>query len=368
MRHATRIGAAAAACAALLMATSPAAGQRMTGPAGAAGPHAAASGRQAASGEATQDPPFTLRIGTRIQVRITHEDADARQATNALEVRRARLSLTGTAYRHFDYQLQAELSGASARLLDANVRSAPVPFATLWVGQGKVPFGRQQLTSSGQLQFVDRTLVDGRFAAGRQQGLAVIGQLAGDRVELGAGVYNGNGINQSANPNNRFMTVGRIVVTPLGAYAPVESAHDYPDRPRLALGVAGLNNTLGEGEIEVGITRLNTEGAFKVRGWSMTGEFYREWADPLGGDRLTTDGWYAQAGYLLPGRRHEVAGRYGVIQPHQPPTGDMVETGVAYGYYFRGHSAKVQADLRNARNRSTGIDHREARVQLQLSM
>lgn len=323
---------------------------------------------QAGPAATAQDTPFTMRIGVRVQLRATHTDPPGdERATTAFQVRRARLSVGGSAYEHFDYAVQAELAGSSVRLLDANVQATLAPLATIWAGQGKAFFGRQQLTSSGHLHFVDRTIVDGRFSAGRQQGLAVIGR-AGTVLEYNAGVYNGNGINEPTNPNDRFMTVGRLVMTPLGAYGPVESAHDYPATPRLALGVSGMTNTVGEDTERVGITRVNTEAAFKVHGLNVTGEFYREWADPHEGARGTTDGWYMQAGYLLPRRRHELAARWAVIHPRAADAGDLVETGLAYSHYLAGHRAKLQADVRNIRDRALRTDQRELRAQIQLAM
>lgn len=315
-----------------------------------------------------EEPPFTMRIGARLQVRATHAAPEGEPDMTALFIRRARLSMAGSAYRHFTYAIQTELAGGSARLLDANVTAALAPWAAITAGQGKAAFGRQQLTSSGNLHFVDRSIVDGRFAAGRQQGVALSGAVADGRVEYTAGAYNGDGINQPANPGNRFMTVGRVVVTPFGAYAPVESAHDYPASPRVALGLSAMHNTTGVDADEVGISRLNTEAAFKLRGLNTTAEFYREWAEPVGAGTRTTDGWHAQAGYLFPGRTHELAGRWAVISPRASDAGDTVETGIGYSHYFAGHRAKLQADVRNIHQGATATDHRELRIQLQLTM
>lgn len=318
-----------------------------------------------AGARVADDPPVTMRIGARVQVRYLHEDGDGERSVH---IRRARMSLSGDAYEDFGYSLQVELAGAGARLLDAAVTYRAAPHLALWIGQGKAPFGRQQLTSSGSLQFVDRTIVDGRFAAGRQQGAAVLGRLAGDLIEYGAGLYNGEGINQTGNPGGRFMTVGRIVVTPLGPYAPVESAHDAPERPRVALGVAGLRNTVEDGVVEVEVTRVNGEAAFKLRGLSLVAETYREWLDPGVAGRDVTDGWYGQVSYLLPGLRHEVAGRYAVVSPDTATNTDTTEAGIGYSYYLQGHRMKLQADLRRLRFDATGAELWQGRVQFQLSL
>jgi hypothetical protein len=79
----------------------------------------------------------------------------------------------GEAYQHFAYAIHVDLAGTNARLLDANIRYSVAPMATVWFGQGEAPFKRQQFTSSGNLQMVDRAITDGRFAPGRQVGIAL---------------------------------------------------------------------------------------------------------------------------------------------------------------------------------------------------
>jgi phosphate-selective porin len=345
----------------------------VAGPAAANGQSAAGApgdgkGAAPATAPAVQAvPPFTLNIGARVQVRYSYLDVDAVDAVGSFGIRRARLSLGGEAYQHFAYAIQVELAGTNARLLDANIRYTVAPMATVWFGQGKAPFGRQQLTSSGNLQMVDRSITDGRFAPGRQVGIALVGQSAGRAFEYGAGLYNGNGIS-TTNPDMNYMVVGRAVWTPLGAYDPVESAFDYPAAPRVALGVAGMHNTVGRDAGEDDIARIGLEGAFKVRGFNATGEYYHERLSPAVGGRLDTDGWYVQGGYLFPNRHHELVARHAVISPGTPTDTDTTETGVGYSLYLNAHRAKLQTDIRKVERKTFDTRDLELRVQFQLAI
>ena len=78
-------------------------------------------------------------------------------------------------------------------------------WAQPWLGQGKVLFGRQQLTSSGSQQFVDRSdLTEDEFVPSRSQGIALIGKSAEKKFEYNVGVYNDfSGRNASSNSDNR---------------------------------------------------------------------------------------------------------------------------------------------------------------------
>jgi phosphate-selective porin len=361
MRRSASVFCTAVAMAAAV-AAAPASSQAAPGGNGAGG-----SATSSAGTTAQEQPPLTMNMGARVQVRYSYLDRDEQDAVGSFGIRRGRLSLSGIGYQRFHYAVQLELAGANVRLLDANIRYQLDPMASIWFGQGKAPFGRQQLNSSGNLHMVDRAITDGRFAPGRQQGIALVGQNTGRTFEYAAGFYNGNGIN-TANEDLTYMYVGRAVWTPLGAYAPTESAHDYPASPRIALGVAGLHNTVGQDEEEADITRLGLEGAFKVRGFNTVGEFYHERANPTVGDALDTSGWYVQAGYLFPGRRHELAARYAAIMPDTPTNTDIVEMGVGHSLYFNGHRAKLQTDLRNIERKATDISDLELRVQFQLTL
>ena len=362
---------AAAGLSLLLLAPPQAAAQDSPQPGPAAGDSAAvaaapANGDAEAAAPATAEAPadpFTMRIGARVQARYGHTMPHDGDAHGAIGIQRARLSATGDAYQRFQYALQLELAGERARLIDANVRVPIAPLAEIWVGQGKTPFGRQQLNSSGNLQFVDRSIANSRFTHGRDFGVMLQGQT--DRFGYNAGLFNGEGLATSANPGGKFMPVGRVYLTPFGAYNPSESAFDFPATPRLALGVSAMHNPVGDGDLRTDITRLGFEAAFKLRGMDLLGEYFTESAE-VGGAGLDTNGWHAQLGYLLPGGNHSLAGRYAVVNLLEDA--GQVETGIAYSYYLQQHRAKIQADFRNISLRPVDTNTQQLRVQLQLTM
>ena len=322
---------------------------------------------QLRSPEIIRTENFSLTMGARLQLRLTYDNPDEGDNIGSFTIRRGRLSLGGSAWEHFRYAMQLELSGGSVNIIDANISHQFSPMATLRVGQAKAFFGRQQLNSSGNLHFVDRTIVDGRFSGQRQNGIALHGQNEGRTFEYGIGIHNGNGINR-ANDNDSYMIAGRAVLTPLGAYAPAESAFDYPDSPRLAIGVGGLRNTTGTGADETDIIRLNVETAFKLQGFNLTAELYWEDSEPTGQESVQTLGWYVQPGLLFPNRRNELAARYAVISPDTPTNTDQIEAGVAFSHYWAQHRAKLQADLRQIQNKATDTKDLQFRLQMQLTL
>lgn len=334
-----------------------------------------------------------VSLSNRLQARFTENDPPSGDSVGSFRIRRMKTTIEGKLYDNWKFKLQGNWVGGNvveAATLANNVLSTTVgrgtvledaeiwytknPLATIWVGQGKGYFGRQELTSSGRQQFVDRSLASDRFAANRQQGVGLIGQNAAKTFEYNLGIYNGNGFNRAANDNKQFMYIGRFVWTPFGEVKLEESSHDYLPTPKLALGVSALENTTGAGTTETKVTRTGVEAVFKLQGLNLTGEYYQETSDPAlaGRPDVDVDGYYLQAGYLFPNQKFEIAARSSEILPDTALSTDQSELGVALSWYFAKHNHKLQADYREIETdrivsgRSVGSTTSEIRLQLQL--
>ena len=111
-----------------------------------------------------------------------------------------------TAPRHDRRHTSHDKPGAF--LEDANIAWDPQgrgKFRVLF-GQFKVPSFRQQLTSSGNQQFVDRSLVSDEYARGRDIGRRRAGRAVTNKLEYRAGIFNGNGLAQTLTTTTRSST------------------------------------------------------------------------------------------------------------------------------------------------------------------
>lgn len=327
----------------------------------------------------------TVQISNRLQGRYTLTDPEVGDGIGSFRIRRMKTAIEGDLAKIWKFKLQANWVGGDVVtnvtqsgttitqtrsrgpiLEDAEIQYAKNPLATVWLGQGKAFFGRQELTSSGRQQFVDRSIASDRFAAGRQIGLGLIGVNTTKTFEYNVGIYNGNGINTTTNDNDEYLTVGRLVWTPFGEVKLEESAFDRPTSPRLAVGASILDNTTGTGATETDIQRLGGEVVFKLQGFNLVGEYYTETSERVStGVESDTDGFYFQAGYLFP-QNFEIAGRYATIQPDTTTPQDTIESGLAFSYYWDKHTHKLQADFREIENERTNVKDREYRLQFQL--
>lgn len=320
----------------------------------------------AAPTHALAQEDFTWGLSGYIQPRYTQTDPDDDSFTGSFGVRRARVTVRGDAHQDFAYYLQIDFAGSSTRLVDGWIARRFSPLFTVTAGQAKAPFGRQQLISDSGLQFVDRGILDPRFNPARQPGVWVSGGVAEAQVTYSAGIFNGEGLNV-ANDDKDFMRVARVMWTPLGSYAIEESSLDFPEQPRLALGLAVLSTTVGTTS-PYDALRVGGEAAFKVQGFSAVAEYVQERLT-AGAAQLDTHAWYAQAGYVVrPG--YELALRYSTIDPDAPvaSNADQKEKGVALSRYFDGHAMKLQADFLMIDSDALGTSVAQLRVQLQLAL
>ncbi|MDX1999551.1 MAG: porin [Thermoanaerobaculia bacterium] len=338
-----------------------------------------------------------VSLSNRVQARFTEVDPPTGDSIGSFRLRRAKTTIEGKLYDHWKFKLQANWVGGNvveaaslttsgttntlsttvgrgAVLEDAEIFYAKNPMATIWVGQGKSFFGRQELTSSGRQQFVDRSIASDRFAGLRQQGVGLMGVNASKTFEYNLGIYNGNGINRAANDNKDFLYIGRAVWTPLGEVKLEESSLDYPTTAKFALGLSALQNTTGTGTSETDVSRTGAEVVFKLKGLNAIGEYYQETSDPAQAGRpdVDVDGYYFQVGYLFPNQKFEIAGRSSGILPDTALSTDQIETGIAFSWYFAKHNHKLQADYREIETdrivsgRSVSTTASEIRLQLQL--
>lgn len=318
----------------------------------------------------------SLTIGARMQFRWTLEDREAWSAdmsgsgigeddgpVSAFDIPRMRVSLSGGVYRPWlRYQFQFDFgrtSGESAsKIKDAYVEIRPTgaPYR-FRLGQFKAPFGLQQLTSSGRLQFVDRAITDSKFNPSRDMGLKFSGSVLGQKLGYEAGVFNGSG--ESNRQNNRsHLLAGRVYLQPFGAYPLAEGSSDADtdDTPVLHLGLGARTGKQIRGRTASAIVEdadnqsaLNGEFAFKTPRMFTTAEYFwmsEEQENPFSGPSIDSRGFHAQASYMLVPRRIEA----GVLFARITPDTDVDDAGISelrgvVNYYWRSHNLKLQADI-----------------------
>lgn len=318
-----------------------------------------------------------IDISNRLQVRFTQEMPETGDDVGSFRIRRMKTKFEGWVYnKNLTYELQLNWPDTANPLEDAVVNydftNGKKAFQ-LRAGQFKVPFGRQELTSSGNQQFVDRSLVVNRFARGRDIGLQVWGTPLAGKLDWRVGVFNGNGRTVSRNDNDEYQYNARLTFQPFGDVRYSEGDFEATDRPLFA--IAGQYETNERPVAVAGTTPahnvereiVGADAVFKFKGFSL----YGEWFDSTNDRDVLADfddgGFVAQAGYFIVPQKFELAARFAQIDPNNDRDDDeQEERGVAMGYFFNKHAHKLQADYRQVENVATDVTNDEFRLQYQI--
>ena len=312
-------------------------------------------------------PQFEVKLSTRTQFRYTYtmQDEDSALADNGhFTIPRARLRLDGFAwYPWLKYKIQYDFVGDSDQcdgvcdsierrpdLRDLYFDITRSPWASVRLGQFKAPFGLQEMISSGDQEFVDRSIASERFAPSRQQGAMLYGTSFTKLFGYEAGLFNGNGRNKTVNDNPGYMYTLRLHLDPNGEYKLSEAAVDNPDTVNWTIGAAYLNNTVETSleAISEELSQESLEGFFglKYRRLFVMADYYTRSVDvPAGADDIESDGYVAQVGVFLVPSKIEVALRYSEVDPDTEADDDgLTEARIGFGWYFSKHDLKFQAD------------------------
>jgi len=335
---------------------------------------------------------FKLKIGARLQTLLNVDSQDAglstRQDRWAFSINRARLTFSGHVFtKKLGYKLQTDFGKGFVVLKDFYLDGGLNDKVWLRAGQWKRPFSRQQISSSGNLEMVDRAITDKQFKQGRDVGIVVHnGYEDAPELEWVAGVFNGQGDKSSFTPvvdevtgevtNGSFSNVpkdfmplfiGRIGINKNGLKGYSEA--DLEGGPlRWGVGAA----VWVEGDFDGGDDeqhQATVDAIAKLNGMSASlGVF----AQTLAGDtELATIGSHVQVGKVFGEKTRRMNGvaRYAVLMPQgdmaEDPTHEIV---VGWGWLPHGHNAKLQLDLSSViAPGGKFADHLIARLQGQLA-
>ncbi|MDH5413776.1 MAG: OprO/OprP family phosphate-selective porin [Flavobacteriaceae bacterium] len=337
-----------------------------------------------------QDSTWTMKVATRMQFLAVANFEEGESGESNFLVRRARLKFDGFAFSpKLKYKLELglsnrDISGASEYtsdapryILDAVIKWNFYENFELWFGQTKLPGNRERVISSGNMQQVDRSLLNSRFNIDRDMGIQLrhhFNLTDNFVVKEIFSIAQGEGRNITSGNIGGHQYTGRVEFLPFGNF---ESGGDYSasdlkreQTPKLALGVSfdhnnnAVKNRSNQGSYmkndigfyETNINTLFIDAMFKYKGFSFMAEYAdREADDPyaknsdgtLTGDQVQVGrGLNLQTGYLF-NNDWEVSGRYTNIELDKIVTGKDAENQYTLGIskYIVGHKLKVQSDI-----------------------
>jgi phosphate-selective porin len=311
-----------------------------------------------------------LQLGGMVQVQSEAGDqGDARfsDGNDRFYLRRARLNATGRFLEEFNFRAELELAGSlantsafRAQLTDAYINWNRFDSANVRVGQFKTPFGFEQLYADPLLTFAERSLVSDRLTPARQLGAQAGGEAWFDRFNWAVGLFNGNGINQNFNDNDRFLEAARVSVTPISGR--------YFDEPgRWSIGVNNFRSRDASVSVapEFGIDSTPTSAAkdnvfagerrgigydsqVQLGPFEAWGEYLQVAFDPADHvpfRHLRSNGWSGQLSAFVVANKLQLAARRERFDPNTNTSRDETSTTtLGANWYFKQNDIKLQFD------------------------
>ena len=342
-----------------------------------------------------KDSTFSVKFAPRFQVRSMsswdHNGDIYESPEHNFIVRRARLKFDGFAYnKNLIYKIELglsnrDISGANAfnrntprYILDAVIKWKFAKNWEFWAGQTKLPGNVERVVSSGNLQLIDRSLLNSRFNIDRDLGIQIrhksnLGGTFLTREKFS--ISQGEGRNVTEGNEGGLQYTARLELLPFGAF---KSKGDYSqsdlkreEKPKLMLGFTYNFNE--EAVRERGFagdymvrsdetiygtdqTTIFIDAMYKFNGFSFMGEYAKRTADneiatetdgvtPTGDIVLTGNALNLQAGYLFK-NNYEVAGRFTTVD-YESVTSKLPTKQYTLGFnkYVVGHKLKIQSDI-----------------------
>lgn len=258
----------------------------------------------------SKDGKWKWRLGGRLQLDGAYYNNDNSDLTSGAEVRRARLYVTGTLWRLWDFKFQYDFTDSGAAgIRDAYVQYTGFDRTWLRVGNFKQPFSLEEMTSSRFITFQERSLANA-LEAGRFLGIGA--RTYGKKWTAEAGFF-GNDV-EGDDPGS-YAVVARGTFAPihektrvahLGASLEYRDTGDdktlrYRQRPESHVTDVRLIDT-GTFDADA-FTNIAIEAAGVYGPFYVQGEYINSWVNRQLPTSPNVDfgGWFVQGSWFLTG-------------------------------------------------------------------
>lgn len=287
----------------------------------------------------SKDGNLQMHIGGRLleHLRIVEDtpDTPAAAATFPREtgflLRQARLEMSGTLYRDWEFKVQADWGQGAAVLQDGYVGWKGLKEFAIRLGQFKEPFsGLDEMTSTRFIPMAER-VTGNRLVPARDVGVQFWGRLFDDVLGYQIAVFNGSGQNPGAGAdvNDEKDVAARLTLRPIGE-GDFKNLHlgvaaTFGDNDDPVLGDVRTRQTEtrvidmdGTTVIDDARERLGFELQIPYRNFGLEAEWYRVSMDLRDGaveEEIDFDQWYVTVLWVVTGESKKFDDR---LRPEKP--------------------------------------------------
>ena len=258
-------------------------------------------------------------------------DDDKRDHPNSAEFRRARLGMKGQVSENFGYKAEIDFANEGVAIKDMYMNYTGIDKTELRVGHFKPGYSLEDMTSSNDITFIERSAASEPFSLSEQLGAGIIHH--GDRHHIAVGGFNDDAGRESSD-DEQWSVSARLAGTPyqegerlvhLGAsvsYREPDQANDrfdYDSRAENRLQTAdSVSAVINDGEHS---TVAGLEAAAVAGPLSVQGEYVMADVENRAGNDPLFNGASAQIAYTLTGESRPYSiqkGAFGGIRPARP--------------------------------------------------
>ena len=297
---------------------------------------------------------------------VRYQVFDENTKKDGFDIRRARFDMKGNFTPYFAYRLQADFAG-SPKLLDAYAEIKLNDYFNITVGQFRIPFSLENLTSMNKFELIDFSQNVDAFTArgkdvignhnGRDIGIQVGGALiksgSNTLAEYRLGVFNGSGINIADTANEAKDIVGRLIIYPIKGLTFGASYYNG-----WAKAIKPASEFVGRSQVR---NRFGIEASYTTTRLSLKSEYIK-------GKDGNTDksGWYLLAGYYIIPQKLQVVCKYDIYDPNIDTDKNITTNYVAgVNYHFNSWS-RLQAFYTLREEQGTSVNNNYLSFQYQI--
>lgn len=298
----------------------------------AAAPAYAAPEPKTKGGFEIKDGDFSFKLGGRIMVDYSLPSEDVTPMGSNLFFRRARLELSGTMFKDWKYSAEFDMAENAVVAKDLFVTYTGFENQEILIGQFKQPWSLEELSSSKQLAFLERSLMNSAWTTAHRTGLGW--RHYGDNHSLTVAAYGKEaGVANTGNEDEPISYGARFVWAPMKsddgllhiglaiAEEEVETGAGVRLRARPEARVSNGNvRLIDTGNIAdaTGQSKLGVELAWMAGGLSVQGEYQIVSVDSVVEQDPEFSGYYVEARWFLGGEVRPYAMNTGAFSGIKP--------------------------------------------------
>ena len=219
---------------------------------------------------------YKFQFGGRVMYDFNKSELNGETDENDFDLRRGRLYAKGNIAKDWAFKSQFNVDGGGFE--DLYIRYTGFgKGANITIGNQKMPFGLEELTSSKDISILERSAITERYAVGRAEGIQLHGKAGGNSTYA------------------------------IGVFTDDEKDADVGFAARYTTAFKGDNSLVHLG---VAYKDINEDSALGIEGAFASGPFHvqAEYVDGEEGSNDDLSGYYLQAGYILTGESRPYSG------------------------------------------------------------